>query len=217
MNKHKTRPKLKKYLQTNLFFSLKKHRTVRKKSRLRFFSPDFIYLTSKFSKKLEEEFKKTLLNKRKLKLFFGFQKTTLLKNFLDKVLFKKFNNSLKESLFCSLLERRLDVILYRLGFVKTLFEARHLISHKKVFINDFLIKSCSHILKKGDIISFTPSSKIFIKKRLLEELKVRNFFFATFDHIEINFQMLKIIVLAEKINLSRQIQHYSFLFDWKTI
>ena len=30
-----------------------------------------------------------------------------------------------------LLERRLDILLYRLGFVSSLFEARHLISHKK--------------------------------------------------------------------------------------
>jgi ribosomal protein S4 len=208
------------YIKAGIFSNIKKHKNlVFKNQNLRFFSPDFVYLNSKISNKIKDSYQISFMNRKKLKLLFGFHRTSLLNKFLKKEFLKNkiSQYSLKENEFCSLLERRLDVLLFRLGFAKTLFEAKHLIAHKKIFINGTVISSYTKKLQKGDIISFAPSAKTLILKRLLEELKIRDFFFNTFDNLEINYKTLKIIVLNEKINFSKQIQHYSFLLNWKTI
>jgi|TARA_B110001469_G_C9604243_1_gene300312 ribosomal protein S4 len=220
MNNHKTRPRLKRFVKTAVFTNLKNHKKLLSKNQnIRFFSPDFVYLNSKFSDRVKDEFQTSLLNKRKLKLFFGFQRTALLKKYLHKNLYKKKSSQcvLREINFCSRLERRLDFLIFRLGFVKTLFEAKHLIAHKKVFINNVANKSYTRILKKGDIISFDSSIKHLLRKRLSEELSERKVFFDTFDNFEINFKTFKAIVLAEKIDLAKQLQHYSFSLNWKSI
>jgi ribosomal protein S4 len=220
MSIHKLKKKKKIYIKAGLFTNLKKHKALTFKSQtLRFFSPDFSYLNSKTSNKIKDSYQTSFINRKKLKLLFGFHRTALLNRFLKKELLKNKTSqySLKENEFCSLLERRLDVLLFRLGFAKTLFEAKHLIAHKKICVNGNVISSYTKKLNKGDIISFVPSAKSLILKRLLDELKARDFFFNTFDNLEINYKTLKIIVLNEKINFSKQIQHYSFLLNWKSI
>ena len=50
------------------------------------------------------------------------------------------------------LERRLDMVLYRMGFVSSVFEAKQLIFYKKVYINNVLVKSSNYQLNEGDVI-----------------------------------------------------------------
>lgn len=126
--------KLKSYLKAGISIN-KKNQALRflKNNKISFFSPDFIYLNSRFSIKIREFFKISILNRRKLKLLFSFPRTSLLKKYLNKERSTSKNSLrfVKELGFCSLLEKRIDILLYRLGFVSTLSEARHLISHKK--------------------------------------------------------------------------------------
>lgn len=215
MNIHKIRPKLKKYAKIRVFLNVKKN----KKETLNFFSPDLTYLTSKSSNKIKDNYQLNLLHRRKLKLLLGFQRMSLLKKCLKTELKGNLKSwrFVNEIEFCSILERRLDILLYRLGFVTTLFEAKHLISHKKIKINNQESTSYSRLLKKGDIISFVPSVKPLIKKRLIKQIKIRDFYFNTFYNVEVNLKTLKIIVLTEKIDLAQQLQHYSFSLNWKSI
>lgn len=207
------RPKLKKYLKAGVVITKKNQALLLlKNNKINFFSPDSIYLNSRASVKIKEFFKTSILNRRKIKLFLLFSRTSLLKKYLNNE-----GNSTKNSLrflreleFCSLLEKRFDILLYRLGFVVTISEARHLISHKKVRINNFLNTSFSRLLMKGDMVSFTPSVQAQIKKRLTKEINFRYFFFNTFENLEVNIKTLKIIVLTEKLKIPQQIQHYSF-------
>jgi ribosomal protein S4 len=215
MNIHKIRPKLKKYTKIRVFLNLKKN----KKEKLNFFSPDLTYLASKSSTKLKDHFQLSLFQRRKAKLLLGFRRTSLLKKYCKTELRrnKKSWRFLNEIEFCSLLERRLDILLYRLGFVTTLFEAKHLISHKKIKINNQENASFSRLLKKGDIISFIPSVKPLIKQRLAKQLNARDFYFNTFYNVEVNIKTLKIVILTEKIDLIQQLQHYSFSLNWNSI
>jgi|SouAtlMetagenome_1021521.scaffolds.fasta_scaffold00503_2 small subunit ribosomal protein S4 len=219
MSIHKIRPKFKKYAKAGIFLGKQKKTTRLKKPALNFFSPDLIYLNSKLSYDLKNHFQVSSINRRKLKLLFGFQRTSLLKRYLKKELSAntRSQHSLKEMEFCSLLERRLDFLLYRLGFAATLFEAKHLISHKKLRINGRSSSSFSRFLKKGDVISFLPSIEGRIKKRLIEQLHSRDHFFGTFYNVEVNFRTLKIVVLTEKVNLSQQVQHYPFSLHWNIL
>jgi ribosomal protein S4 len=159
------------------------------------------------------------LNRRKTKLLLSFSRTSFLKRYLNNDL-KTAKNSLrflKELELCSFLERRLDTLLYRLGLVATLSEARHLISHKKIKINNFSNTSFSRLLRKGDVISFVPSIQSSMKNRLVDEIGCRDFYFNTFGCVETNIKTLKIIILTEKTKIPQQIQHYSFSLGWNSL
>lgn len=54
----------------------------------------------------------------------------------------------------TLLESRLDVLLFRCGFAVSIDAARQLISHKKVFVNGQLMTRPKYILQPGDIFSY---------------------------------------------------------------
>ena len=58
-----------------------------------------------------------------------------------------------------LLERRLDNVVYRMGFGSTRAEARQLVSHKAVLVNGRCINIPSYQAHEGDVISITEKSK----------------------------------------------------------
>lgn len=212
MSIHKKRPKLNTYFKAKVLFK-------GKKKKLKFFSPALVYLTSKFATILQKYFREYLANLRKAKLIFGLYRTSLLKKYqrhrlIDISSSRHFS---KEIEFCSLLERRLDIILLRTGFVSSLYEAKHLISHKKVKVNNAASACFSRILKKSDIISFDPSIEDHLREQIIKQCKIRPLFFTTFINLEINFKTLKIILLLNKIDLDKQIHHYSHALNWKTL
>ena len=58
-----------------------------------------------------------------------------------------------------LLERRLDVVVYRSKFVPTIFAARQFVSHGHVKVNGRRVTISSIRLKAGDVIELTEKSK----------------------------------------------------------
>jgi len=60
--------------------------------------------------------------------------------------------------FLIFLERRLDTILFRMNICQTFRQARQLIIHKKIFINNKCISKPSYQLKNGDILNISPTS-----------------------------------------------------------
>ena len=211
MSEHKKRPKLNEYFKVGVFS--------KKKKKIKFFSPALVYLTSKFSTRLKNYFQTTLSNRNKFKLIFGFYRTASLQKLQRQQLSKHISarRLVKENEFCSILERRLDVILFRLGFVSSLYEAKHLISHRKVRINNLPNACFSKLLEKGDIISFVPEVEDRLKKQIINQSKNRRFFFNTFMNLEVNYKTLKIILLTNKIILKKQLHNYSHALNWKML
>lgn len=58
-----------------------------------------------------------------------------------------------------LLERRLDNMVYRMGFASTRAEARQLVSHKSISINGHTVNIPSYLVKIGDVVSVRDRSK----------------------------------------------------------
>jgi small subunit ribosomal protein S4 len=58
-----------------------------------------------------------------------------------------------------LLERRLDVVVYRSKFVPTVFAARQFVSHGHVKVNGQRVTIASIRLKVGDVVELTDKSK----------------------------------------------------------
>jgi small subunit ribosomal protein S4 len=57
------------------------------------------------------------------------------------------------------LEKRLDNVVYRLGLASTRAEARQLVSHKSILVNDKLVNIPSYLVVPGDIISVRQKAK----------------------------------------------------------
>ncbi|MEA3398566.1 MAG: 30S ribosomal protein S4 [Patescibacteria group bacterium] len=74
--------------------------------------------------------------------------------------------------FIKLLETRLDNAIYRLGIGESRSQARQIISHGHIVVNDIKVSIPSYILKPGDIIKIKPQKKqLKLFKNLGEKLK----------------------------------------------
>jgi len=58
-----------------------------------------------------------------------------------------------------LLERRLDNVVYRMGFGSTRAEARQLVSHCSILVNGKVVNIPSYSLSPGDVVSITDASR----------------------------------------------------------
>jgi small subunit ribosomal protein S4 len=61
--------------------------------------------------------------------------------------------------FISLLESRLDAVVYRSNIAPTIFSAKQLISHKHIKVNGKVVNISSYRLKIGDVVSIRDKSK----------------------------------------------------------
>lgn len=74
-----------------------------------------------------------------------------------------------------LLERRLDNVVYRLGFADSRAQARQLTSHGHILVNDRRTDVPSFTVKEGDTISWRPeSTKNEYYKQLVEAIGSKN-------------------------------------------
>jgi small subunit ribosomal protein S4 len=58
-----------------------------------------------------------------------------------------------------MLERRLDNVVYRLGFAASRAQARQLVQHGHVDVNGRRLDAPSHLVKAGDVVSVHPASQ----------------------------------------------------------
>ena len=70
----------------------------------------------------------------------------------------------------SLLESRLDNVVYRMGFGSTRAEARQLVSHKAMTVNGQPVNIPSYMVKAGDVIAVRDKSKK--QNRIVEALQL---------------------------------------------
>jgi len=70
----------------------------------------------------------------------------------------------------SLLESRLDNVVYRMGFGSTRAEARQLVSHKAITVNGHSVNIPSYLVKAGDVVGVREKSKK--QGRVIEALQL---------------------------------------------
>ena len=94
--------------------------------------------------------------KQKLKSYYGNINERQFRNIYRKALKKKGDTT--ENLI-SLLETRLDTIIYRGKFTPTVFAARQLINHGHVRVNKKKVNIGSYLVKETDLIEIKEKSK----------------------------------------------------------
>jgi len=94
------------------------------------------------------------------------------------ILENQFRNTFKEAdrqkgitgeILLSLLERRLDNMVYRLGFANSRNEARQLVRHNHFLVNRSRVNIPSYLAKPGDVIELREKSKKIV--RILQALE----------------------------------------------
>ncbi len=96
---------------------------------------------------------KQLREKQKLRYMFGLSEKQL-KNYFKKAVEMKGNSALNIS---QLLEKRLDSVVYRLGFAPTRPSARQLVSHRHVKVNGKIVNRASFQVSEKDEVAFASS------------------------------------------------------------
>lgn len=96
-----------------------------------------------------------LREKQKIKRSYGLLETQF-RNYFEKAIKQKGKTGAN---LVKLLERRLDNVVYRLGFASSRKQARQLIRHRHVVINNSLVDIPSYLLSPGDVIQIKDKSK----------------------------------------------------------
>ena len=116
------------------------------------------------------EYKKRLLEKQKLRFSYWLSEEQF-RNYIKKAMGAAGKTG--ENLL-SLLERRLDNIIYRLGFASTSLVARQLVVHGHIMVNGKKVDKPSYLLKMGDVVSVRGNTKEMISiKEGLERSEAR--------------------------------------------
>lgn len=115
------------------------------------------------------QYGRQLREKQKVKRTYGLLEKQFAK-YVDRALNMKGNTG--DNLF-SLLETRLDNVVFRLGLAQSRPQARQLVSHKHVFVNGEKVNIPSYSLKSGDSVSLESQATelVFIKKLLADKEK----------------------------------------------
>lgn len=93
-------------------------------------------------------------------------------------------------LLLQFLERRLDSVVYRLGFAASRREARQLIAHGHLIVNSRKTDVPSYLLKAGDKMTVREKSKKMIGQRLEAERSVPDWLLLDRKSIEGNVKYL---------------------------
>ena len=110
---------------------------------------------SKRANKKISEYGLQLREKQKAKFIYGVLEKPF-RNYYDKA--ERLNGQTGENLMV-LLERRLDNVIFRLGFARTRKEARQIVDHKHVLVNGKCVNIPSYLIKAGDQIEIREKSK----------------------------------------------------------
>ncbi|MDW8066280.1 MAG: 30S ribosomal protein S4 [Aquificaceae bacterium] len=102
------------------------------------------------------EFGVRLMEKQKLKFLYGGLREKQFKRYFDEASRSKGNTG---QVLLQLLERRLDNVVYRLGFASTRRQARQWIAHGHFLVNGRKVDIPSYRVEPGDIIEVKPSSR----------------------------------------------------------
>lgn len=119
--------------------------------------------------KKQKLYKERLFAKQQFKNFYGCIPEYQLKNLFNYLKNRNNNNNIIHK-FIIVLESRLDMIVFRSKIAKTIFEAKQIINHGKIKVNNKIITSSNYILKRGDIITLN-NFKILKKFYYLKKKK----------------------------------------------
>lgn len=147
----------------------------------------------------KKQFRNSLNKNVLLRLFYGSLSKKLFKKQIKD--FKNKNATSNYLTFLKLFEKRLDTVLFRAKFGKSLRNARQLITHGLITVNNKTITFPSYILKESDIIAVNPKYSLTVERNfkyclrgnLKTGVKNNQLWPLPPKHLLINYKTLEII------------------------
>lgn len=109
----------------------------------------------KQSRKKQSEYGLQLTEKQKVKFIYG----VLEKQFRKYYVMATKKSGITGEMLLSILETRLDNVIFRLGLANTRREARQIVNHGHILVNGKKVNIPSYLIKQGDVISVREKSK----------------------------------------------------------
>lgn len=157
------------------------------------------YNVSRFLNKFKNSFRVNLSEKRRFKLLYGNLKVNYIKKLVNySFLQSKFDlktSNIKNHFIC-LLESRLDIILLKSYFAINIRNARQLIAHGNIKVNNKIVKNNSLILKVGDKITVTQNAQALLEYRLINNC----IWTLPPKYLQIDYKIFQIIIVSNPIN-----------------
>ena len=204
----------KKKWQKLIFYITKESKIKKVNCFYKFFDQKSYYMP-KYNNLFTKKFKQDIQKKKEFNLFYG----GLNKKYLNNIVQKSVKNSSLASqkinskiYFLELLEKRLDVIIFRSNLVLSIRNARQLITHGHVFVNGLVVKNKTYLLKKGDKITFSIKIhkilKYFIINSVIWPLPPK--------YLQISFKIFQILIVDD-IKFSNITTNLTLKLDLHTI
>lgn len=103
--------------------------------------------------------------------------------------------------FFSLIEHRLDVMLYRSNFAETIQQSRHFIKHNHVSVNGKIVSHSNHILKNFNIVSLNSALALKQFKKIKYNLKRKRVSLFPPKYIYCDYSLMKaLLILNPKVS-----------------
>ena len=113
----------------------------------------------------KSEYATQLTEKQKVKFVYGIQEKQF-RNYYDKA--TRMAGNTGENLL-SLVERRLDNVVYRLGFANSRRQARQLVNHGHYTVNGKRVNIPSYLVGNGDVIAVCEKSASNTRFKMMKE------------------------------------------------
>ena len=124
--------------------------------------PIYLGIDKKSNRELKRANKKMseyglqLREKQKAKFIYGVLEKPF-RNYYEKA--DRMMTGLTGENLMTILESRLDSVVFRMGFARTRREARQIVGHKHVLVNGKCVNIPSYLIKAGDVIEIREKSK----------------------------------------------------------
>ena len=144
----------------------------------------------------KSEYATQLTEKQKVKFVYGIQEKQF-RNYYDKA--TRMTGNTGENLL-SLVERRLDNVVYRLGFANSRRQARQLVNHGHFTVNGNRVNIPSYMIKAGDVVAVCEKS---VSNNFFKALKEADTFVAAPKWLDRDKNTLtgKVIALPTKADI----------------
>lgn len=126
---------------------------------------------------------KMVLNRKKICLYYGGLQKYEYRELCRKA--EKIEKEFGESLV-GLLESRLYVVVHRMGYSNTIFEAKGMVKEGKIMVNKKVIENIKYEVKSGDIVEVVEEEKGGVYKKI----EKREGYWFLQENIEVNHNIL---------------------------
>ena len=136
--------------------------------------PGYLGIDKKSNRELKRanrkmsEYGSQLREKQKAKFIYGVLEKPF-RNYFEKA--SRMKGQVGENLMI-LLERRIDNVIFRLGFARTRRESRQIVGHRHVLVNGKIVNIPSYLISAGDVVEIKEKAKS--TKRYEEVLEMTN-------------------------------------------